>query len=96
MEAVEIYHDKLAYVTSEKDKKGSARAVMANKYHFSPEAIMDIWNHKIWGHATSHLWHCANIQADSLRQNIKDDKTLMSGFHLVNIVCDNDRLSDRA
>ena len=63
-DAVEIYRRKLILLNSNNSespqtrriKQRNERATLANKYHVSSKAIMDVWNHKTWVQATSHLW----------------------------------------
>ena len=63
-EAIEIYCHKLSVIQSAGSEPRRARnarmkvecAALAVKYRVSPKTVMDVWNHKTWIMATSHLW----------------------------------------
>ena len=63
-EAVEIYTRKLNLMQSVRTESRQNRNIrikneyarIAIQYRVSPKTVMDIWNHKTWIMATSHLW----------------------------------------
>ena len=63
-EAVAVYLRKLAFKQLNSAEPGPAQKInrknefiwLANEFHVSPKAIMDVWNHKTRVQATSHLW----------------------------------------
>lgn len=63
-EAVEIYSRKLNFMQAiqfeprrlKNVKVKNECAQLAIRYRVSPKTILDVWNHKTWISATSHLW----------------------------------------